>query len=76
MTDKLNSNESNSSSSLNNENIHPKSNTNIDEDYGYYYYPERTGRKLDSFTEKLNEGRKSKLSFKCMTNVYWCAQKR
>lgn len=74
MSDKTNDSKSSSSQNISNDN--PKSNTKIDEDYGYYYYPERAGRKLESFADKLNEGRKSKLSFKCMTNVYWCAQKR
>ena len=69
-----NDKETTSSSTTNNNN--PKVKTPIDEDYGYYFYPERSGRKVDSFADKLNEGRKSKLSFKCMTNVYWCAQKR
>ena len=47
-----------------------------DEDYGYYFYPDRGGRSRDkSLLGKLSEGRSSKQAMKCISNVYWCAEK-
>lgn len=47
-----------------------------DEDYGYYFYPDRGGRRDKSLVAKVAEGRSSNRAMKCITNVYWCAEKR
>jgi len=46
------------------------------EDYGYYFYPDRGGRRDKSLVAKVSEGRSSSRAMKCITNVYWCAEKR
>ncbi|KAI0207175.1 Mitochondrial inner membrane protease ATP23 [Lamellibrachia satsuma] len=46
-----------------------------DEDYGYYFYPDRGGRRDKSLVAKVAEGRSSNRAMKCITNVYWCAEK-
>lgn len=43
-----------------------------DEDYGYYFYPERSGGKKEGLFNKLHEGRAAGQTLKCMNNVSWC----
>lgn len=46
------------------------------EDYGYYFYPEREGREGDkNLWSKVMQGRQNGRSLKCITNIYWCVEK-
>lgn len=46
-----------------------------EEDYGYFFYPERQGVKKKGFFDKMHEGRKAGQTLKCFNNVSWCIQK-
>ncbi|XP_064605349.1 mitochondrial inner membrane protease ATP23 homolog [Liolophura sinensis] len=45
-----------------------------DEDFGYFFYPEREGAKQPSFWDGVFSGRSAGNRFKCETNVLWCVQ--
>ena len=46
------------------------------EDYGYDYFPERFGKQEKPIWKRLFEGKEAARSFKCVANVYSCAQTR
>ena len=51
-----------------------KFNRTEEEDYGYYFYPERNDSKeVNSFWKSL-WGRSGASNFRCEANVIWCMQ--
>lgn len=45
-----------------------------EEDYGYYFYPERKEQKQRSFWSRVMSGRSAGQRMRCETYVAWCVQ--
>ena len=51
----------------------PEFKTSQEEDYGYFFYPERGGGAEEkSMWQKILSGKKTSYSLKCLANVHWC----